>query len=172
VIAPKKVDARPRSGSREPFFFLGSLGYEPLPCVKALPKALHSDKRAHPYLLAARLPRIKRGQANWSLDIKVIDTAPGLRDSITPWHRPLSRETNLESEIGFLSLIPRSTHPLLTREAESDQIVLDSKLSLEDLSFSNGASTHKRHCVEINETDWPQTYDKTFDQNAETVCDL
>ena len=85
---------------------------------------------------------------------------------------PLSTETNWESEIGFSSSIPRSAPPLSTPEAESGQIALDSKPSLEDLSFSSGASTYKPHCATIHETDWLQTYDTTSDRNAETACDL
>ena len=33
------------------------------------------------------------------LELKAIDPGPDLGDSITPWHKPLARETNLESEL-------------------------------------------------------------------------
>jgi hypothetical protein len=38
-------------------------------------------------------------KSNEGLELKAIDTGPDLGDSITPWPRALSRETNLESEI-------------------------------------------------------------------------
>lgn len=69
------------------------------------------------------------------LELKVIDTGPGLADSITPGHRPLSRETNSENETGFSSSTLRFALLLSTPEAESDQIGHDTNGSLQDLLF-------------------------------------
>jgi hypothetical protein len=111
-------------------------------------------------------------ETTWRRVIMAIGTGPCRIDSPTSWHIALAGERNLASEIGFSSSILLHAHLLLTPEAESDQIVHDSKLSLEDLLFLRYASVHKQHCEEPDETDSIQTYDTTTDPNVESVCDL
>jgi hypothetical protein len=72
----------------------------------------------------------------------------------------------------FGSTVDVSWEWQLKSVAESDQIVHDSKPSLEDLWFLSDASAHKRHCAGINETDSLQICDTTADPNAETACGL